>query len=61
MLARSIPPLQIPPGLDAPNTHDSLVIPALKGPTPPPPKAGQPCLDEPPAYFVARAKPSPRD
>lgn len=59
-LARTIPPLKIPIGLDAPDTRDSLVVPSLKGPTPPPP-AGQPCLDAPPSYFVAHAQPSPRD
>ena len=58
-LARSIPPLKIPIGLDAPDTRHSLVVPALKGPTPPPP-AGQPCLDAPPSYLVAHAQPSPR-
>jgi uncharacterized lipoprotein len=60
MLARSVAPLKIPIGLNAPNTRDSLVVPALKGPTPPPP-AGQPCLDAPPSYLLAHAEPSPKD
>lgn len=60
MLARSIPPLKIPIGLNAPDTRNSLVVPSLKGPTPPPP-AGRPCLDAPPPYLMAPAQPSPRD
>jgi len=46
----SLPPLKVPPGLDAPDTKGSLRIPELheaahvRGPK-------EPCLDEPPKYI----------
>jgi uncharacterized lipoprotein len=55
MSARSIPPLKIPVGLDAPDTSHSLDIPKIKGPVPPPPGPRDPCLDAPPSYQVPHA------
>jgi uncharacterized lipoprotein len=60
MKAGSIRPLKVPTGLDAPNTADALVVPALKGPTPPPPTATEPCLDAPPSYTVPQVRPAPK-
>lgn len=48
--AASVPPLRLPPGIDAPDTHASLVIPPLNEPAPPPRSLREPCLDEPPPY-----------
>ncbi len=48
--AQSIPPLRVPPGIDAPDTHAALRIPALNEPAPPPRSVREPCLDEPPPY-----------
>ncbi len=59
MKARSVPPLKIPSGLDAPNTSNALVVPPLKGPAPPLPTAKDPCLVSPPKYAVA-ARPPPK-
>jgi uncharacterized lipoprotein len=47
-------PLQIPPGLEAPDTRNALVIPALKDPAPPARKEGDTCLDAPPAYRTVK-------
>lgn len=60
MRARTIPALKIPDGMDSPNTSDALVVPALKGPTPPPPKPGQPCLDKPPSFNAPHPLPAPK-
>lgn len=57
--AVSIRPLKIPSGLDAPDTSDALVVPKVKGPTPPPRKASEPCLDHPPSFKVPHAQPAP--
>jgi uncharacterized lipoprotein len=56
---KSVPPLQIPAGLDAPDTSNALKLPALKEPAPPPRTTKDPCLDVPPAYKVAKA-PAPQ-
>ena len=48
--AQELPPLRIPPGLEAPDTRNALRIPELNEPEPPPRKPGDPCLDEPPRY-----------
>lgn len=53
--ATSIPPLTIPEGMDSPGHNDALVVPALKGPVPPPPKASDPCLYAPPSFNVPQA------
>jgi uncharacterized lipoprotein len=49
----SIPPLEVPVGLDAPDTRNALKIPDLNEPERPRGK-GDPCLDEPPPYSAAR-------
>ena len=52
--AKSVAPLKIPSGLDAPDTTGALRLPALNEP-PPPPRHGQdPCLDEPPPFKLAK-------
>jgi uncharacterized lipoprotein len=51
--AESRPPLEIPPGLEAPDTRGALRIPQLNEPAPPPRDSG-PCLDEPPPFAVPR-------
>ena len=51
--ARNLPPLKVPPGLDAPDTRNSIRIPELteperaRGP-------GDPCLSRPPKYVPAQ-------
>ena len=53
--ADSIPPLKVPPGLDAPDTRAALKVPDLtepqraRGPN-------EPCLDEPPRYTEPKSK-----
>jgi uncharacterized lipoprotein len=46
------PPLQVPAGLDNPNTAGALVIPAV-GVSPPPPGPKDQCMDVPPRYKPA--------
>lgn len=53
--AQSIPPLRVPSGLDAPDTHAALKIPPLNEPTPPPRSLSEPCLDEPPQFVMPGA------
>jgi uncharacterized lipoprotein len=54
----SVPPLQVPAGMDAPNTRGALRIPELE--TPERPRGPEePCLDQPPKY-VPHAKPAPQ-
>jgi len=53
--ATSIAPLQVPPGLDPPDTTNALRLPALNEPAPPARKGQEPCLDQPPPYKVAKA------
>jgi uncharacterized lipoprotein len=45
-------PLQVPAGLDTPNTAGALVIPTI-GVTPPPPGRHDQCMDVPPRYKPA--------
>lgn len=52
--AQSIPSLRVPPGIDPPDTHATLRIPAYNEPAPPPRKLTDPCLDEPPLFAPAR-------
>jgi uncharacterized lipoprotein len=54
MNAQSVAPLQIPPGLDTPDTTNALRIPRLDAPPPPPRKGQEPCLDEPPPFNVQK-------
>jgi uncharacterized lipoprotein len=60
MNAKSVAPLQIPPGLDAPDTTNALHIPRLAEPAPPPRKGSDPCLDEPPPFNTPKAAPTPQ-
>lgn len=60
MSARSVAPLQVPAGLDPADTSSSLKIPRLNEPAPPPRKAGDPCLDEPPPFSTPKAAPTPQ-
>ncbi|MGH8259408.1 MAG: hypothetical protein ACREUG_06925 [Steroidobacteraceae bacterium] len=55
--AQSITPLKVPPGIDAPDTHAALQIPALNEPAPPPRGLREPCLDEPPSYATPAPAP----
>ena len=54
--ATSSPPLQIPPGLESPDTRNALKVPDLKTPEPPVRKQSEGCLDEPPPYVIAKPK-----
>ncbi len=49
----SIPLLQVPPGLEPPDTRNVLKIPELDEPERPRTEADR-CLDEPPSYFPDR-------
>ena len=46
------PPLQVPAGLDNPNTAGALVIPTVEV-APPPPGPRDQCMDVPPRYRPA--------
>jgi uncharacterized lipoprotein len=56
--SESIPPLQVPAGMDLPNTRGAMRVPELdtpervRGP-------GEPCLDQPPLYAPPAATPPP--
>jgi uncharacterized lipoprotein len=52
--AKTVPPLKIPPGMDAPDTTNALRLPTLNEPPPTPRKGKQPCLDEPPPFKVTQ-------
>lgn len=54
--SRSLPPLVIPAGLDAPDTTNALRLPALNEPAPPRRGTKQPCLDEPPSFKVPQTR-----
>jgi hypothetical protein len=51
----SIPSLQIPVGLDAPDSRGALKVPELKTPDRPRTDA-EGCLDDPPSYFPERQR-----
>ena len=59
MAAKSVAPLQIPAGLDAPDMGSSLKIPRLNEPEPRKRSDKDPCLDEPPAFATPK-KPVPQ-
>ena len=52
MQASSIPPLNIPQGLDTPDTGHALDVPKLDEPAPPARRPSDPCLDAPPTFNV---------
>ena len=58
--AKSVPPLKIPPGLDAPDTTNALRLPTLNEPAPPRRTGKQPCLDEPPPFKVTGPAKTPQ-
>jgi uncharacterized lipoprotein len=60
MKAQSSPPLQIPDGLEMPDTTNSLHIPRLNEPAPPPRSGKDPCLDQPPDYRTPKPAPAPQ-
>jgi uncharacterized lipoprotein len=60
MQAKSVPPLKIPAGLDAPETTNALRIPALNEPAPPSHRAKDPCLDAPPSFKARQNAPAPQ-
>jgi uncharacterized lipoprotein len=60
MKAKTVPPLTIPAGLDAPDTTNALRLPTLNEPAPPPRTGKQPCLDEPPPFKVPQATRTPQ-
>jgi uncharacterized lipoprotein len=58
--ARSVAPLTIPAGLDAPDTTNALRLPQLNEPAPPARTGKQPCLDMPPPFKVQQAARTPQ-
>jgi uncharacterized lipoprotein len=59
--AQEVPPLQAPPGLDAPNTRNALKIPPLSTPERVRGK-DEPCLDIPPPFASQKtAAPKPAE
>ena len=58
--AQSVPPLKIPPGMDAPDTTNALRLPTLNEPPQPPRKGKDPCLDEPPPFKVTHPTKAPQ-
>ena len=58
--AKSVPPLKIPSGMDAPDTANALHMPVLNEPAPPPRKGREPCLDEPPPFKVKQPAKTPQ-
>jgi len=60
MGAKNLPPLQIPPGLDTPDTTSALRIPRLNEPAPPRRTGRDPCLDEPPSYNTPKPQARPQ-
>ena len=57
--AKSVPPLQVPPGLEPADTSSALRIPKLNEPEPPRRGEKDPCLDEPPPFATPK-KPVPQ-
>jgi len=53
--AQELPPLQAPPGLDAPDTRNALRVPPLNAPERPRAK-DEPCLSAPPPYSTRPAE-----
>ncbi len=57
--AGSLAPLQVPVGIDPPDTRGTLRIPAYNEPVPPPRKLTDPCLDAPPPFSVTQPAAAP--
>lgn len=47
--AGNLPPLKVPPGLDAPDTRNAIQVPPLDTPAAPR-SPGDPCLSAPPSF-----------
>jgi hypothetical protein len=47
--AKNLPPLKVPPGLDAPDTRNAIKVPELTEPERPR-GPREPCLSQPPSY-----------
>lgn len=60
MAATTVPPLKIPPGLNAPDTTGALKLPVLNEPPPPRRTNKDPCLDAPPSFKVAKPAAPPQ-
>lgn len=58
--ARTVAPLKVPEGLDAPERVNAMKLPALNEPPPPRRTPKDPCLDEPPPFKVPKAAPAPQ-
>jgi uncharacterized lipoprotein len=59
--SKSIARLKVPPGMDAPDTRDSLVVPEVAAPEAPRSRSDA-CLDVPPSYRAdAAAQPDGSD
>jgi uncharacterized lipoprotein len=52
--AQSVSTLQIPSGLDTPDTTNALHIPKLNEPVPPPRTKKDPCLDAAPPFAIPK-------
>jgi uncharacterized lipoprotein len=59
MKERSVPPLNIPAGLDAPDATNALRLPQLNEPAPPARRGKEPCLDYPPPFKVQQPARAP--
>jgi len=59
MKQHSVPPLNIPAGLDAPDTTNALRLPQLNEPAPPARRGREPCLDYPPPFKVQQPARAP--
>jgi len=55
--AKEMPPLKAPAGLEAPDTRNSLRVPALNTPERPRGR-DEPCLDAPPPFTSAKTVPA---
>jgi uncharacterized lipoprotein len=59
MQATSVPRLNVPEGLDSPDTSHALDVPNLDGPAPPRRGPKDPCLDKPPSFTAAQPNTRP--
>jgi uncharacterized lipoprotein len=52
---RSVAPLKVPAGMDAPDVASALRLPQLNEPAPPARPRTAPCLDVPPSFKVEKS------
>lgn len=57
--ARAVPPLAIPEGMDAPDQRNALRVPERSGATGKLAPESDPCIIDPPAYYVGAGEPNP--